>query len=314
MDFARYAAHLELFIEIARRGSFSAVARKRGVAVSSIVRRIDTLEADLSTRLFIRSTRALTLTDAGEKLLIRAEDVIERLIDARTEIGAFDETPSGILRISCLPTYSRLYVMPIVADLLGNWPDLRIELDLTERLADPTVERYDAVIRIGMQPDSGLVATRIGTQRWIVCAAHAYLDRHGRPDSLAALSGHRRIDKARDMPGLGWSRLTEAGIGLDDGARVFRCDKFEPQRQAALAGFGLAMLPNWVVGPDVIAGNLVHLFDEPEPEDAPIQILRALPDAPPKLRVFIDAMRRAHRPASGSTTDHSTTAGNPTAA
>lgn len=293
MDFARYATHLEIFVEVARRGSFSAIARKRGVAVSSIIRRMDALEGDLATQLFIRSTRALTLTDAGEKLLIRAEDVINRLINARTEIGTFDQTPSGVLRISCLPTYSRLYVMPIVAKLVEKWPDLSIELDLTERLTDPTTERHDAVIRIGAQPDSELVATRIGVQRWIICAAPAYLDRHGHPDTLAAISSHRRIDKAREVPGLSWARLRESGLVFDDKARVFRCDKLEPQRQAAIAGFGIAMLPNWVVEPDISEGSLVQLFLEPEPEDAPIQILRLQSEAPPKLRVFIDAMRKS---------------------
>lgn len=291
MDFARYAAHLELFVDVARRGSFSAVARKRGVAVSSIVRRIDALEADLATALFLRSTRALTLTDAGDKLLVRAQDVIDRLIDARTEIGAFEETPSGVLRISCLPTFSRFYVMPVVAKLLDRWPDLAIDLDLTERLTDPTVERYDAVIRIGSQPDSGLVATPIGTQNWIICAAPSYLDRHGRPDDLAAIATHRRIGKARELPGLGWSRLTAQGLVLGDDKRVFRCDKFEPQRQAALAGLGLAMLPNWVLSTDIAEGHLVPLFDEPKPENAPIRILRVQHEAPPKLRVFIEAMQ-----------------------
>ncbi|PKU23865.1 LysR family transcriptional regulator [Telmatospirillum siberiense] len=289
MDFARYATHLETFVEVTRLGSFAAAARRRGVAVSSIVRRIDALEADLQTRLFVRSTRALTLTDAGERLLVRARDVIDRLIDVRSEIGALDETPGGVLRLSCLPTFGRLHVLPVVAQLLETWPGLAIELDLTERLSDPATERCDAAIRIGAQPDSGLIATRIGAQRWIVCASPDYLDRHGRPAHLEDVARHRRIGKARELPGLGWSRLPITG--LEDKARVFRCDEFEAQRLAARAGLGLAMLPNWVVGDDIAGGHLIHLFDEPKDAAEPIHILRALPDAPPKLRVFIAAMR-----------------------
>lgn len=292
MDFARYAAHLELFVDVAQRSSFSAAARKRGVAASSIIRRIDALEADLDTRLFIRSTRALTLTDSGEKLLVRAQDVISRLIDTRAEIGAFDESPSGLLRISCLPTFGRLHVLPVVATLLAKWPDLNIELDLTERLADPASERCDAAIRIGDQADSALIATPIGVQRWVVCAAPSYLDLFGQPDALETVTTHRRIGKARELPGIGWSRVAGAGIDLGDSPRVFRCDEFEAQRQAALSGIGLAMLPNWVVGMDIAAGRLVSLFDEADQEGAPILILRALPVTPPKLRVFIEAIRQ----------------------
>lgn len=290
MDFARYATHLELFVEVTRLGSFAATARRRGVATSSIVRRIDALEDDLQTRLFARSTRALALTDAGERLLVRAQDVINRLIDARSEIGALDETPSGLLRVSCLPTFGRLHVLPVIADLLDAWPQLAIELDLTERLTDPANGRCDAAIRIGAQPDSGLIATRIGAQRWIICASPDYLARQGRPMEIRDIVGHRRIGKARELPGLGWSRLPIENT--DDSMRIFRCDEFEAQRIAACGGMGLAMLPNWVVGHDVAEGRLVRLFNETGDTAEPIQILRALPDTPPKLGVFIEAMRR----------------------
>lgn len=292
MELARYAAHLEMFVEVAGRGSFSAAARKRGVAVSSVVRRIDALEADLQVKLFVRSTRALTLTDAGTKLLGRARDVINRLIDARSEIGTLDETPTGMLRVSCLPTFGRLHVLPIVANLLETWPELGIELDLTERLSDPATERCDIAIRIGDQVDSGLIATRIGSQNWMICAAPSYLDRHGRPAGIEAVADHKRIGKARELPDIGWSRVASAGIDLTDSARVFRCDEFEAQRQAALSGIGLAMLPNWVVASDIATGRLVMLFDEPAREASPILILRTMQDAPPKMRVFIDAMRK----------------------
>ena len=268
------------------------MARKRGVAVSSVVRRIDTLEADLQTKLFVRSTRALALTDPGEMLLARAQDVINRLIDTRSEIGALDETPSGILRISCLPTFGRLHILPVVEKLLDAWPDLAVELNLTERMTDPASERCDVAIRIGDQVSSNLIATPIGTQRWIVCAAPAYLDKHGRPDAFEDVAEHRRIGKAREAPGVGWSLLASRDIDLKDRSCIFRCDEFETQRQAAISGIGLAILPNWVIGADIAAGRLVLLFSEPKQQDVPILLLRALSEAPPKLRVFIEAVRR----------------------
>ncbi len=297
MDFARYATHLEMFVEVCRRGSFAATARVRGVAASSVVRRIDSLEADLQTKLFVRSTRSLTLTDAGEKLLARARDVIDRLIDTRSEVVEFDESPSGVLRLSCLPTFGRLHVLPVIGTLLAEWPDLSIELDLTERPADPSTERRDAAIRIGQQPDSGLIATHIGVQRWVVCASPAYLARCGHPEDLEALTKHRRIGKPREPSGMGWSRLANSVVLSDDPGVVFRCDEFEAQRLAAVAGVGVAMLPNWVADADIAAGRLQPLFDDPDEEHAPIQILRALPEAPPKLRVFIEGMKQSFQTA-----------------
>ena len=232
------------------------------------------------------------LTNAGTKLLARAQDVMNRLIDTRSEIGALDERPTGVLCVSCLPTFGRLHVLPVVAKLIETRPDLGIELDLTERLSDPATERCDVAIRIGEQLESGLIATRIGSQRWMICAAPSYLDRHGRPAVIEAVADHRRIGKARELPDIGWSRAARAGIDLTDSARVFRCDEFEAQRQATLSGIGLAMLPNWVVASDITARRLVTLFDEPIREAAPILILRALQDASAKMRVFIDAMRK----------------------
>lgn len=139
MDFSRWAAHLEIFVEVVRAGSFSAAARRRGLATSSVVRRIDALEVDLQTRLFVRSTRNLTLTEAGRRLLLRAEEVIDRLAVTRAEIGALEETPTGLLRVSCLPAFARHHVMPIVGALIEAWPMLNIELQLTERLGGTSV-------------------------------------------------------------------------------------------------------------------------------------------------------------------------------
>lgn len=291
MDVSRWAAHLEIFVEVARLGSFSAAARRRGVAASSVVRRIDALEAELETRLFLRSTRELTPTDAGTRLLVRAEEIIDRLAATRSEIGALEETPTGLLRVSCLPAFARHHVLPIVGKLIDAWPALNIELRLTERLADPAKDRCDAAIRIGVQPDGGSIATRIGDQRWIVCAAPRHLTEHGRPLEVADLATHRRIGKASEPPGLGWNRFVGSGIDFTDRSRVFRCDDFESQRIAALDGIGVAVLPNWLVDRDIASGRLVQLFDKTDGEEMPILILRAERNAPPKLRVFIDALR-----------------------
>ena len=169
MNDARYVEHLPIFLDVARLGSFSAAAL--GMVPSSLVRHIDALESALGAALFVRSTRGLLLTDAGELLLTRAAALMTDITGLRAELSALNETPQGTLRISCLPTFGKTYVLPLLPTLAERYPQLSVDLDLTERLTDPTQERLDAAIRIGEQKDSALYASRIATQRWVMCAS-----------------------------------------------------------------------------------------------------------------------------------------------
>ncbi|KWC58143.1 LysR family transcriptional regulator [Burkholderia ubonensis] len=289
-----YAEHLPVFVAVARAGSFSAVAARQGVAPSSVVRQIDVLEAALGVRLFARSTRGLALTDAGELLLARVPALIDELVDLRAEVASLGDEPRGVLRVACLPTFGRHHVLPLLPDLLARYPALRIELEFTERLADPVRERLDAVIRMGPLKDSRLYAQRLATQRWSICASRAYLDRHGHPATLAELAGHRLLDKRHDPEGLGWRGLRAAGLIPGDAAdSVLACDDFEALLLAAIAGLGLAYLPTWVTEQATSSGQLVTVFDNPAQREDDVHLLRALPRPSAKLAVFAQALLAA---------------------
>jgi len=268
--------NLEVFVDIVKAGGFSPAARQRGLAASSVARQIDSLEAELQTPLFTRSTRSLKLTKAGELLHHRAVRILEDLARTRTEVTALDQQVQGILQVSCFPTFGRRYVLECVPRLFENYPALRIELDLTENLIAPTVERQDVAIRFGGQPDSSLMGHRIASQRYLVCASPAYLARHGRPVNCRDLGQHRLIDKRHRTSALGWREvLTPRDI---EACTVrLECDDFEAQRLAALAGVGIARLPDWVTGLDVLSGSLVELQleDLPGGEDSGIYLLHA---------------------------------------
>jgi DNA-binding transcriptional LysR family regulator len=154
MENVRFAEHLAVFVEVCRLGSFSAAARRRSVTHSSIVRQIDALEADLGVPLLTRSTRALVPTGAGQLVLQRAQPVLDDLVDLRAEVLALSGAVSGVLRIACLPTFGKRYVVPALEALMSEHPELNAELDLTERIADPVTERLDAIIRVGQLADS----------------------------------------------------------------------------------------------------------------------------------------------------------------
>lgn len=292
---ARFAEHLAIYVDVVRGGSFSAAARKRGLTPSAVVRQVDALEHGLGVALLVRSTRALALTDAGERLFERAQQLLENLADTHAEIAAFDGAVAGVLRLACFPTFGKRYVISALDGLMREHPRLSVELDLTERLADPVLERLDAVIRIGELADSALIATRLADQRRLLVASPDYIARHGAPGTAAAVAAHRLIDKLHGADLLGWRDVLGCPAGQGGGPAVFRCDDFEALRGAALAGMGIALLADWVVGPDVRAGALqcVRLAHEPWMDrPAGIHLLRALSQPSAKLRVLTAALRQ----------------------
>lgn len=291
-----FAEHLASFVEVVRAGSFSGAARRRAVTPSAVVRQIDALEADLGVALLIRSTRALVLTDAGRRLYERAPPLLDALADTHAEVAAFDGSVSGTLRIACFPTFGKRYVLPVVAALQAEHRALRVELDLTERLADPVPERLDVVVRMGALADSTLIATRLAPLTRLLVASPAYLAQAGTPRGPDDFSAHRLIDKLHGADLLGWRDVIGCPAGHGGkGMVALRSDDFEAQRAAAVAGLGIALLSTWVVGPDVKAGKLVRLrLDDNEAwneEPASIYLLRALPQPSAKVRAFTETLR-----------------------
>jgi DNA-binding transcriptional LysR family regulator len=290
----RFAEYLGIFADVARESSFSGAARRRGITPSSVARQIDALEAHLDAALFLRSTRVLTLTEPGQALLIRARRILDELDDAQQEIASMKGEVRGLLRIACFPTFGRRHVIPVIARLAEQHPALQVELDLTERLADPVADRLDAVIRIGELADSTLIGTRIARQTRVLCASPAYLQRSraslGSTDDLRA---HRLIDKLHGNDLLRWSDLLGEPLGPNQA--VFRCDDFEAMLLAVGAGMGIALLPDWVAGPAIQQGRLLHLLPQLSAQpcmQTEIHVLRALAQPAVKLRTFIDALKQ----------------------
>ncbi len=278
-----------------RAGSFSGAARRRAVTPSSVVRQIDGLEQALGALLLVRSTRALKLTDAGQRLFERGQHLLDDLADVQSEITALNGDVAGVLHIACFPTFGKRYVIPVLGQLMSEHAGLTIDLDLTERLADPVQERLDAVIRIGALQDSRMIATKIADQRRLLVASTKYLERYGRPTSAEDLGRHRLIDKLHGADLLGWADILGNVVkDVAAGAHVFRCDDFEALRHAAMAGMGIALLPSWVVGPDVEIGALERLAIAGEAwngRTAGIYVLRAPVKLSAKLKVFVAALR-----------------------
>lgn len=287
MESAKFAENLSIFVEVAQARSFSAVARRKGMVASSIARQIDALEAELKVPLFTRSTRALVTTDAGDLLFERATKILHDLTDARSEVISLEQNVRGLLRVSCLPAFGRRHVVPHLTRLFEKYPELNVELELTERIVDPVVDRTDIVIRVGQQPDSTLIGQRIASHRYAICASPAYLARHGRPIRIQDLVGHRLIDRRHSTSIRGWREF----LGPEHASRMtygFECNDCDSRRLSVLQGLGIALVPDWSIGEDIGAGRVIELTlqDMPPQQDSGIYLLRALPRASAKLRAF----------------------------
>jgi DNA-binding transcriptional LysR family regulator len=169
-------------------------------------------------------------------VLQRAQPVLDDLVDLRAGVLALTGAVSGVLRIASLPTFGKRYVVPALEALMSEHPELNAELDLNEHIADPVTERLDAVIRVGQLADSSLIATKLAAHEMRMVASPHYLDKFGRPNSIAALAGHRLLDKLHGSDALGWSRVLGKANQQLAGVRDAMTSKhYERQRCPVLA-------------------------------------------------------------------------------
>lgn len=254
---------LETFLAVAAAGTFSAVARKQDVAVSSVTRKIDALESELGSRLFNRSPRRVALTDAGEQFLPRARNILGELAGAKEAIHASDAEPRGLLTVTAPTVFGRRHVVGALAGFLRRYPDIEVDLHLVDQIVDLSEQRMDVAIRIGTLPDSDLRATTLAQVRLVTCASPAYLARAGRPRTPEDLLQHDCITVATPpAPVIAWRY---PGINRNQPLPVrgrFRTDDKDGMLHAALQGQGVLHIATWVACDHLRSGELVALFPE----------------------------------------------------
>jgi DNA-binding transcriptional LysR family regulator len=274
---------------ILTEGSLSGAARRLGVTLAVVSKRLSTLEQRAGVRLIHRTTRALSATEEGERLLsdvVRALEAIEasevRLMGDRNE-------PAGQLKVSAPIAFGRRHVAPVLGSLVGRYPSLSVSLELDDRVADIVAEGLDVAIRIGALPDSATVMRKLTDNRRILVASPAYLDRKGRPLMPADLAGHEFLLGSPVQP---W-RLTgprEATVNVPALARL-RVDDGDTIHEWARAGLGIMLKSQIDVAEDISAGALERVLAEWHGGEAPIVAL--YPSArflPSRTRVFLEGL------------------------
>jgi DNA-binding transcriptional LysR family regulator len=289
---------LDLFVAVARRGSFAAVARDRDVDPSTISRAIGELEAELGLRLFQRSTRSLRLTEAGDLYLARVEPLADELARARDEAMNVTRTPHGVLRLTASVPFGQVRIMPLLAEFRRLYPGLKLECLFTDDNVDLIADRIDLAIRLGPAIEGDLIAARLMDTRYRVVASPAYLDCHPPPTKPADLSRHRVLQfnvhayRSRWLFRHAAGRVEEVPIDGD-----ITLSPVSALLAAAIDGIGPALLPDWLVDDAIADGRLVHLLRECDAAATTFDtgawlVYPSRAYLPTKVRVMIEFLKR----------------------
>ena len=280
---------MTVFVEVARRGGFSAAARSLNLSTTAASRQVGELERMLGVTLLRRTTRQVSLTEAGSRYLPRAATILDEIERLHAEISATDATPSGKLRVTAPPALGYGWIAPLAVEFAERHPAIQLEMEFTERLVDLVAEGVDAAIRAGPLPSSSLVAHRIIDIRYVLCASPSYLDARGRPAHPDQVSDHDCIHWRGSADGETWV-FAKGGrrVSVPIRARLL-ISNFLAEREATLRGLGLAVLPSLDVRDDLQSGRLVRVLDDWEIPSGRLSLVRpSTPFEPAKLRTFID--------------------------
>jgi DNA-binding transcriptional LysR family regulator len=282
---------IAMFVQVAETRSFTEAGRQLGVSSSAVGKAIARMEERLRVRLFHRSTRSITLTAEGTMFLERCRRILSEVDAAESELSGLAGSPRGRLRVGT-PQLGNL-MMPAFDGFMAQYPDIELDIDMSDRMVDVIEEGFDAVIRTGEQTDSRLAARRLGSCPYVLVASPAYLKRHGKPVQPRDLESHFCLQ--HKFPATGklerWPLRLEADEPELLLPETMTANTVEPLAYAAIQGRGIAFLPGFLAREALQSGQLVTVLEEFMERQVVFWILwPASRFASPKLRAFIDYM------------------------
>lgn len=286
---------LTLFVLAARHGSLTAAGRELGLSPAAASARLNSLEKNLGTSLMARTTRSLSLTEDGIAFLTHAEKALAEITNGRAAITASRARPSGVLRATVPGPFGRKHILPFLPEFRETYPDVELDLHVSDDVVNLIEEGYNLGIRIGVAPDSALVRTHLAPNRRVVIASPDFVKKYGKPSRPEDCTA---FDAAYQPNLRNWhftrgderaSVRVNGPIRTNDGGVV---------HTAVLAGLGIGMKSIWDVGEDLKAGRLVRLLEDWVFEsDGEIYAVRPSgASTPPKTRAFIDLLKKKYGP------------------
>ncbi len=279
---------MRIFTEVAGAGSFAAAGRRLGLSPPAVTRAVAALEEAIGTRLLVRTTRLVRLTEAGGRAFEDSRRILADIAEAEAAAAGAHATPTGTLRITASVLFGEIYVLPILTEFLDRHPAVDVSGLFLDRVVNIVEEGIDVAVRIGHLQDSGLVAIRVGTVRRVVCGAPAYFARHGIPAGPGDLARHRIIAPTGASASLDW----RFGPGPPRSVTVqprLSCNTNAAAIAAALAGWGVTRLLSYQVAGLLAEGRLQRVLAEFEEDPLPIHVVHAEGRrAAARVRSFVD--------------------------
>jgi len=280
---------IEAFVRVVESGSFVAAAERLGLSQAMVSRYVQDLESRLDTRLLQRTTRRLSLTEAGAAYFERSQQVLRDLEEMDASITSQTQQPRGTLRVNAPVVFGSRHLAALLAEYSARYPGVSVDLSLSDRFIDLVEEGVDLAIRIGTLDESSLVARRLCPVRLVICGSPDYLDRHGRPHTPADLATHNCLGYTYTRSGNEWPVIGPQGP-LNIAVRgSLRANHGEALCQAAIAGLGLVLQPTFIAGDALRDGRLESVLPDYRPAELnayAVFLSRKFLSA--KLRTFVD--------------------------
>ena len=287
------------FVQVVEQGSFTAAAEALELSKAAVSKYVSRLEERLGARLLNRTTRRLTLTEAGQALFDRASIAIADLDAAESDVIELTGSPRGRLRVSAPSHFGEVFLAPLFAEFRQRFPDIELDLDLDNRLVDLVEEGFDVAIRISQLEASSLVARKLTDVRVVTAASPAYLEKHGRPASPMELREHECLLYGLDRTPGEWR--FRRGLDRLISVRIhggFRCNNDGALKRAALDGLGILRFPEIFIEQELREGRLVAILEEFEMSKLSLSaVFPTRHNLPPKVRVFVDFLAEQFRDA-----------------
>ena len=286
---------IEIFAEVVGAGSMTAAARRLGLAVTVVSKRIQRLEAKLGTRLLERSTRRLVLTEAGEGFHHRVGRVLEAFEEAVGFASEVSTSLSGTLRVSAPTAFGRMHLAPHLPKFLEAHPSLELDLELSDQDVDIAASGFHLALRIGELSDSSLIAKKLAPVRQVLCASPSYLARFGEPRSVHDLAHHELV---APEPEASWLLSGPAGcvnVAVRSRLRTTSCEAI---REAVISGAGIGLRPTWNIGQELAEGRLRVVLPDYR-ADGRAGLFAVYPSRelmPRKVRSFLDFLTSLYGP------------------
>lgn len=287
---------MRIFVRVAETGSFAETARQMNMSAPAVTRSVAGLEDLIGTRLFVRTTRSVKVTESGRRYVDDCRRILADILEAEASAAGSYATPTGTLAVTASLLFGQMYVMPIITEFLDTHPGMTGRTLFLDRPVNIVEEGVDVAVRIGHLPDSGFTAVKVGTVRRIICGSPAYFEKHGVPITPADLKRHRIAASTSAWASPEWKFANDHRVTVDP---VLDCNTNDAAIAAAVSGWGLTRVLSYQIGPALIAGDLqIVLADY---EEAPLPIHVIYPEgrhAPAKVRSFVEmavARLRANR-------------------